>query len=93
MKFGVKCEIHLCTLKFMEEFLQDFYSKEEMKTINLAFNCRNAIQYYVDRVVQKTDFNLITSQAPFFYQESKEILMKLTEDKIKNIRGEISKYK
>jgi uncharacterized protein (UPF0332 family) len=91
MKFGVKCEIHSCTLKFMEEFLQDFYSKEEMRTINLAFNCRNIIQYYVDRVVERKDSDYIILQAPLFCVKSKEILARINELDIKRIREKLSK--
>jgi uncharacterized protein (UPF0332 family) len=92
MKIGIKCEIHSCTLKFMEEFLSEFYSKEDIKVISKAFDCRNTIQYYVDRVVQKTDSDLIILKAPFFYSKSKEILAKLNENQIKNIRERISQF-
>ncbi len=92
MKIGIKCEIHSCTLKFMEEFLSEFYSKEDMKIINKAFDCRNTIQYYVDRVVQKTDSDLIILKAPFFHSKCKDILSKLNENQISVIRERISKY-
>jgi len=92
MKIGIKCEIHSCTLKFMEEFLSDFYSKDDIKLITKAFDCRNTIQYYVEKVVQKTDSDFIISKAPFFHSKSKEILGKLNESQIKNIREKTSKY-
>lgn len=91
MKLGIKCEIHSCTLKFMEEFLEDFYSKEEMKIINLAFNCRNTVQYYVDKVVEKKDSDYIILQAPLFFAKSKEILARINELDIKEIRKKFSK--
>ena len=91
MKIGVKCEIHSCTLKFMEEFLSEFYSKDDIKIINKSFECRNTIQYYVDKVVQKSDSDLIISKAPFFHLKSKEILGKLNEHDIKSIREKIGK--
>ncbi|MEK6914412.1 MAG: HEPN domain-containing protein [Nanoarchaeota archaeon] len=90
MKIGIKCEIHSCTLKFMKEFLSELYSKEDIKTINKAFDCRNIIQYYIDRVVQKSDSNFIISEAPFFYTKSKEILGKLNESQVKKIREKIN---
>jgi len=89
IKIGIKCEIHSCTLKFMEEFLSEFYSKEDIKIISKAFDCRNTIQYYVDRVVQKTDSDLIISQAPFFHSKSKEILAKLNEDQLGEVREKL----
>jgi len=91
MKIGIKCEIHSCTLKFMEEFLSEFYSKDDIKIINKSFECRNTIQYYVDKVVQKSDSDLIISKAPFFHLKSKEILGKLNEHDIKSIREKIGK--
>jgi len=33
MFIGIKCEIHRCTIKFMEEFLTDFYSKKDINDI------------------------------------------------------------
>ncbi|MEK6925939.1 MAG: HEPN domain-containing protein [Nanoarchaeota archaeon] len=91
MKIGIKCEIHSCALKFMEEFLSEFYHKDDIKIINKAFDCRSAIQYYVDRVVQKTDSDLIIAKAPFFHSKSKEILGKLNENQIKEIRMRLGK--
>ncbi|MBS3071431.1 hypothetical protein J4408_00405 [Candidatus Pacearchaeota archaeon] len=92
MRIGIKCEIHSCTLKFMEEFLSEFYSKEEIIVISKVFDCRNTIQYYVDRAVQKNDSDLIISGSPFFHSKSKEILGKLNEGQIKIIREKIGKY-
>ncbi|MFH1710711.1 MAG: hypothetical protein ABH840_00195 [Nanoarchaeota archaeon] len=92
MKIGIKCEIHSCTLKFMETFLLEFYSKEDLSVIKKAFDCRNTIQYYVERVVEKTDSDLIISEAPFFHSKSKEILWKLNEAHIKEIREKIKEY-
>ena len=91
MKIGVKCEIHSCTLKFMEEFLSGFYSKEDIRIIGKAFDCRNAIQYYVDSVLQKSDSDFIISKSPFFYSKSKDILTNLNEHQINKIREDISK--
>ena len=92
MKIGVKCEIHSCTLKFMEEFLSEFYSEEDVNIIIKAFGCRNNIQYYVDRVLDKKDVDLIIIRAPLFNSKSREILAKLNENDIQRIRKEISRY-
>jgi len=90
MRIGIKCEIHSCTLKIMEEFLSEFYSQEDIKLINKAFDCRNMTQYYVDRVVQKSDADFIISKASFFHSTSKEILGKLNENKINEIKEKIA---
>ena len=89
MKIGIKCEIHSCTLKFMDEFLLEFYSKEDIKIINKAFECRNAIQYYVDKIINKKDSDFIILQAPIFLNKSKEILSRINENNIKHIRNRI----
>jgi len=89
MKIGIKCEIHSCTLKLMEEFLSEFYSKEDINIISKTFDCRNTIQYYVDRVVQKTDSDFVILKAPFFHSKSKEILGRLNEVHIKKIREKL----
>lgn len=91
MKLGVKCEIHSCTLELMKKLLGDFYSKSDVKTIKKAFDARSIVQYYVDRIVSKEDTDFIMIKAPLFVTKSKEILSKISEEDIKNIRDEIRK--
>lgn len=91
MKLGIKCEIHSCTLIFMEEFLQEFYSINDIKIITKSFGCRNTIQYYVDRVIDKKDVDLIILNAPLFNSKSKDVLAKINENDIQKIRNKISK--
>ena len=86
MKIGVKCEIHSCTLEFMKFSLSNFYSKEDVKTINKAFDLRNLAQYYVDKVINKEDSDFIITQVPFFFNKSKEILSRMNENDINRIR-------
>lgn len=90
MKLGVKCEIHACTLEFMK-LLTKFYSKDDMKTIKKAFDLRETAQYYVDKIIRKEDSDFIMAQAPLFISKSKEVLAKINEEDIKEIRGEIKK--
>jgi len=89
MKLGVKCEIHSCTLQFMKSILTDFYSKQNIKAIKKAFDARIIAQYYVDKVVPKEDSNLIMGQAPLFFSKSREILAKINEKDIGEIRKKI----
>lgn len=89
MKIGIKCEIHQCTLEFMNKLLSNFYSKEDFKIINTAFNVRNTSQYYVDRIVSKEDVELIFSKTPYFFNKSKEVISRINEKDIFNIRKEI----
>ena len=90
MKIGVKCEIHSCTLELMKFALPEFYSEEDIKTIKKAFDIRNIAQYYADRVIEKTASDYIILQAPIFINKSKEIIARVNETDIKNIRNKIS---
>src|SRR3989338_9943740 len=86
MKLGVKCEIHSCTLEFMKFALFDFYSNEDIKLINKAFDLRNLAQYYVDKVIDKKDSDFIMKQAPLFLNKSKETLSKINEKEVERLR-------
>jgi uncharacterized protein (UPF0332 family) len=92
MKVGVKCEIHTCTLEFMRKFLNKFYSPEEIKLIEKAFECRGTVQYYVDRILRKEDSDFIMAKAPFFLSKSKEILSKINQKDIEEIRKNLSPF-
>lgn len=89
MKMGIKCEIHACTLEFMKKLLSGFYSNEDYKTISKAFDVRQTSQYYVDRIIVKEDVNFIFSKAQYFLSKSKEILSKINEKEILEIRKQI----
>ncbi|MBS3085544.1 HEPN domain-containing protein [Candidatus Pacearchaeota archaeon] len=89
MKIGIKCEIHSCTLEFMEKFLNGFYSVEDIKIIKKAFNLRITAQYYADKIIDKGDVNEITEKAPLFFNKSKKSLSKINEEDIKDIKNKI----
>ena len=89
MKLGIKCEIHSCTIEFMKKLLDKFYSNDDIKTIKKAFDARKIAQYYVDRIVSKKDIDFIISEAPLFFNKSKEILSKINENDVKEIRNKI----
>lgn len=92
MKIGIKCEIHSCTIKFMEKFLSEFYSKDDVNLINKAFDCRNTIQYYVDKVFDKSDVDMIIKEAPFFHSKCKDIVGKINESQISEIRNKLGNH-
>jgi uncharacterized protein (UPF0332 family) len=89
MKVGVKCEIHTCTLEFMKVLLSNFYSEEDCKIIATAFSVRNTSQYYVDKIVDRSEVDFIFSKAQYFLAKSKEILSRINEKDISQIRKEI----
>lgn len=92
MKIGIKCEIHTCSLEFMNKMLNTQYSSEDMKLIDKAFELRNTTQYYVDRIIKKEDSEFIISNAPFFVSRSKEILSNINQKDIEEIRNKIKEF-
>jgi uncharacterized protein (UPF0332 family) len=89
MKIGIKCEIHSCTIEIMKTILTKFYSIEDLKTIKKAFDVRNIAQYHVDKIILKEDSDYIMEKAPFFINKSKDILTKINEEDVDEIRGKI----
>ena len=92
MKLGVKCEIHSCTLEFMKVLLSEFYTKEDFKIISKAFDLRNIAQYYVDKVIDTKESDMIMSKAPLFVNTSKDVLSKINESDVKKIRDSIRRF-
>ena len=91
MKLGVKCEIHSCTLEFMKVLLAEFYTKEDFKLISKAFDLRNIAQYYVDKVIDTKESDMIMNKAPLFVNTSKDILSRINESNVKLIRDALNK--
>lgn len=91
-KIGIKCEIHACTLELVRFALSNFYSNEDFKLINLAFSCRETVQYYVDRILNPKDSEYILSNAQYFMNKSQEILSKLNQEDIEAIRGKLKPF-
>lgn len=87
---GIKCEIHQCSIKLMQELLSEFYSKEDVENIYSAFKLRNNVQYYVDRILKKEDIDKLILDAPEFAANSKNILSMLNENKIKKVREDFN---
>ena len=77
----------------MEDFLADFYFKEDMAIIYSAFKLRNTVQYYVNQIIDEKEIDDLIINAPEFLAKSREILSSLNEDKIKNIRNKFEHKK
>ena len=91
MQLGIKCEIHTCTIAFAKIYLQEKFSKEELKLFETAFTARNDTQYYTNREVTQENYEKIIRQAPVFLVKCKNI--HFTEDKIKKVREKIKNQK
>ena len=89
LRIGIKCEIHSCSLEFMNQTLKSFYNLTDNKMINDAFKSRIDLQYYVDRPVEKLIIDKTKKYSKDFYIKTKDIIAKITEDQINLIRKEL----
>ena len=89
MKIGVKCEIHSCTITFAEVFLKEYVTKDEIKLLNKSMKARIEVQYYTNRNVSDSLYNEMIEKAPKFIARCKDIINKLTEKEIQEIRSKI----
>lgn len=87
MKIGIKCEIHKCSIKFAEKFLANFYNSNYIELIKTAFESRNDLQYYPERLVDEKKVKVVESGAIDFFVRTKEILMMISEKEINQVRG------
>jgi len=87
-KIGIKCEIHICSIEFMKEFLNKFYPKDYLKLVEVAFEVRKTLQYYVDKSVNKEDIKLVLIKSYEFFVLSREIFSKLKDSDVEKIREE-----
>ncbi len=93
MKFGVKCEIHACSIEFMKQFLMEFYNSEDVNLIETGFEIRNNLQYYPDRFFDSKKLEFIKTKSADFVVKTKEILSKITEKDIQQVRYDLKKRK
>ncbi len=89
MKTGVKCEIHSCSLEFMRRCLLGLYNSEDMALVETAFDLRNDLQYYPERFVDDIKLKLVKTSAADFLVKTREILAKITEKQINQIRSSL----
>lgn len=90
MKIGIKCEIHSCTISFMANFLNDYFSKEDIELIQKSQKARIDLQYYSDRVISDELYDLIIRNTAKFLTTSKEVLYQISEKTVQNIREELA---
>lgn len=71
MKIGVKCEIHSCTISFMQIFLNNHFSEQEIELIERSQKARIDTQYYSDRNISDELYNRMTRETPMFLAKCK----------------------
>lgn len=92
MSIGIKCEIHSCTLEFMKRFLSDFFTEEDCELINEAFKSRIDAQYYTNRNIPDEVYSRITIKVTGFMLKCKQIVERMNEKQIKDVRIKIKNY-
>ena len=86
MKLGIKCEMHECTIslvKVLEE--KGLFKKGTWKTLEKDKELRIDNQYYLKNKKVDFSYDLLLE----FTLEIKDILMSLTEERVKEIRKEL----
>src|SRR3989344_9382703 len=89
MKIGIKCGIHSCTIAFAENFLKEYLNKEDIHLLKNSMKARIDTQYYTDKNISDSLYNQMISNAPILLAKCKDILNKLTEKNITEIRNKI----
>lgn len=90
MKIGVKCEIHSCTISFMQHFLNKYFTDEEIELIEKSQKARIDTQYYSNRNISDDLYKRMTNHTALFLTKCKEIANNLTEEEIKDIRSNLN---
>ena len=90
MKIGIKCEIHSCTIEFAKTFLSDFFKKSELDFFEDSLKARIDSQYYINRTISNEQYEKMIQDAPKILVKCKNVLIKLNEKKIKEIRDKFT---
>lgn len=86
MKIGLKCEIHSCTLEFVKQFLNEYFTKDEIDFVRDSLKARIDAQYYIDRTVPDAQFKNMIDSSPDFLVKCKSLHVLLNEKKVAEIR-------
>lgn len=89
VRIGIKCEIHDCTIGFLQLFLNKYFTKEEGEFMEKAFQARKDVQYYANREVKDDFYQSMLDNAPKFIAKAKKIISTITEKDVKEIREKV----
>jgi len=92
IRIGVKCEVHKCSIEFMKRFLLEFYSKDDVKLVESAFESRNDLQYYPNRLINQNKLEFVREGAVDFFVKTKRVLIKINEKQINEIRNKLREF-
>jgi uncharacterized protein (UPF0332 family) len=86
LRIGVKCGIHSCSIGFMKKHLSELYSKIDIEMFEKSFSARIDLQYYSNRPVDDGVINETKKYCVDFFVKTKDILSKIGEEEINEIR-------
>ena len=93
LRLGVKCEIHSCSLAFMEEFLNSLYNGKDVMMIKKAFSARVDLQYYADRPVDEEVIAQVKRYCKEFFLRTEDLLIRIKEAQVNEIRNALLKQR
>ena len=89
MRVGIKCGIHSCSLEFMKHQLKGYFNDKECEFLTKSMQARIDKQYYTNRDVRDTQYEEMRKKVPLFLVKCKEIIEKMTEEEIGNLRSKL----
>lgn len=89
-KIGIKSEIHSCTFLLLKRYLVNELGKEDINYIPKAHKIRNQSTYYTTSNIQRQQVEEMQQKATEIYIKCKQIIPKIREEKIREIRKEIN---
>ncbi len=89
MRLGVKCEIHSCTIEFMQQFLKKYFTEEECTFLPKSMHARVDAKYYTNKGVCDDFSEKMQKRTPEFIVKCKSIVLQISEKEINDIRGNL----
>lgn len=75
----------------MKQFLTALYDNGDIELIEDAFDIRNDLQYYPNKLVENSKLENVKRSAVDFFVKTKDILTKISEKQIKEIRKKLER--
>ena len=91
MRIGIRCEIHSCTISFVQHYLASYFTPEELVFFERALETRVDAQYYVDRSVSNENYSRLIKNAPLVLAQCRSLLEQFTEKEINVLRTQVKK--
>ena len=90
-KFGIKSEIHDCSLMLIRFLFSEKLSEDMLKVIETAKKQRIDLVYYTDRILPEEEIKKNIETAPSFVLTIEKLISEVNEDMINIIRKELKK--